>query len=145
MTRAAGDPAARQVYAWEDAIVAPRDASVVPFAAMQVVVDHVWAAEGLRFPPRVRKLPAQARATVARATRLAIEAPATLPSWVLLHEIAHALTAQADGSSDGHGPAFVGTYLRLLVDHARLDRAALEASLHAAGIAFDPAAPPAFA
>jgi len=145
VTRAAGGPAARRVYAWEDAVVAPRDASVIPFAAMQVVVDHVWAAEGLRFPPRVRKLPPQARATVARACRLAIEAPPTLPSWVLLHEIAHALTSTAAGDSDGHGAAFVGTYLRLLVKHARMDRAALEASLRAAGIAFDAAARPRFA
>ena len=51
-------------------VVAPRDASVVAFAAMQSIVDHVWAAEGLRFPPRVRPLPVQARKTVARATRL---------------------------------------------------------------------------
>jgi hypothetical protein len=135
MSRA--DPAARALYAWEDAEVGPRDASRVPFAQLQALVDHVWAAEGLRFPPRVRPLPHQARRTIARATRLAIEAPPVLPSWILLHEIAHALTSTPDGRHQGHGPAFVGMYLRLLVRHAGMPEAALIASLRRAGIAYD--------
>jgi hypothetical protein len=142
MSRA--DPEARRLYAWEDREVAPRDASRVPFAQMQALVDHVWAAEGLRFPPRIRPLPRQARATVARATRLRIEAPAELPSWVLLHELAHCLTSTAEGAHAGHGPAFAGMYLHLLVRHARMPRPALEASLRRAGIAFDAAARPMF-
>lgn len=131
------DSAARRLYAWEDAVVAPRDRSLVPFARLQALVDHVWAAEGRHFPPRIRPLPKQARRTVARATRISIEAPAELPAWVLLHEIAHALIADVDGNGLGHGPDFVATYLRLLVAHARMDRALLEASLRAAGIAWD--------
>lgn len=130
------DAAARRLYAWEDAVVAPRDRSLVAFARLQALVDHLWASEGLRWPPRVRRLPRQARGTVARASRTAIEAPAELPSWVLLHEVAHALTADVDGSHAGHGPDFVGVYLDLLVRHARMDRAVLEASLEAAGIAW---------
>ncbi len=124
--------------------MAPHDRSSVPFARMQALVDHVWAGEGLRFPPRMRPLPRQARRTVARATRTAIEAPAELPSWVLLHEIAHALTSTAEDESDGHGPRFTGMYLRLLDRYARMNRAALEASLRAAGIAWDPDPRPAF-
>jgi hypothetical protein len=139
-----GDAAARRLYAWEDRVVAPRDTGAVPFAQLQALVDHVWAAEGLRFPPRVRPLPRQARRTVARATRLAIEAPPQLPTWVLLHELAHAMTSTAEGASAGHGPIFVGMYLGLLVRHARLPAEELAASLHAAGIAFDLAARPVF-
>lgn len=139
-----GDAAARRLYAWEDAEVAPRDLSRVPFAQLQALVDHVWAAEGLRYPPRIRPLPRQARATVARATRLAIEVPAELPSWVLLHELAHCMTSTAEGGNDGHGPRFVGLYLQLLVRHARMPETALAASLRAAGIPFDPAARPVF-
>ena len=135
---------ANRLYAWEDRAVAPRDRSRVPFARLQSLVDHVWAAEGLRFPPRVRPLPAQARATVARATRLSIEAPPELPSWVLLHELAHAMTSTAEGHNDGHGPRFVGLYLRLLVEHARMPEEELARSLRAAGIAFDPGARPVF-
>ena len=136
MSRA--DPEARRLYAWEDAVVAPRDGSLVPFARLQSLVDHVWAAEGLRWPPRVRRLPRQARRTVARATRTAIEAPAELPSWVLLHELAHAMTSDVEGRNAGHGPDFVGAYLGLLVRHARLDRALLEATLREARIAWTP-------
>jgi hypothetical protein len=136
--------AARRLYAWEDAEVAPRDRSLVPCAQLQALVDHVWQAEGLRFPPRIRPLPRQARRTVARATRTAIEAPAELPTWVLLHEIAHALTSTAEDESDGHGPLFVGMYLRLLARYARMDGAALEASLARAGIAFERDPRPAF-
>ena len=142
MTR--GDPQAAALYAWEDAEVAPRDASRVPFAQLQALVDHVWAAEGLLFPPRVRPLPRQARRTVARATRLSIEAPEVLPTWILLHELAHALTSTAEGANAGHGPAFVGMYLRLLARHARMPEADLAASLRRAGIAYDPAPKPAF-
>jgi hypothetical protein len=124
------DGAARRLYDWEDRVVAPRDTGTVPFAQLQALVDHVWAAEGLRFPPRVRPLPRQARGTVARASRLAIEAPPSLPSWVLLHELAHAMTSTAEGASAGHGPLFVGMYLGLLVRHARMPRGELAASLH---------------
>lgn len=136
------DPEARRLYAWEDAVVAPRDRSLVPFARLQALVDHVWAAEGLRWPPRVRPLPKQARRTVARASRTAIEAPAELPSWVLLHEIAHALTSDVDGNNAGHGPDFIAAYLRLLERHARLDRALLEASLRDAGLTWAQPRPP---
>lgn len=134
MSRA--DRAARLLYAWEDAVVAPRDRGLVPFARLQALVDHVWAAEGRHFPPRVRPLPKQARRTVARATRTSIEAPAELPSWVLLHEIAHALVADVDGNGLHHGPDYVATYLRLLVTHARMERALLEATLREAGVAW---------
>ncbi len=139
-----GDAAARRLYAWEDAVVAPRDRSLVPHARLQALVDHVWAAEGLRWPPRIRPLPKAARRTVARATRTAIEAPEELPSWVLLHEIAHAMTSDAEGRSDGHGPRFTGLYLRLLVRHARLDAALLEVSLAEAGIPWERDARPLF-
>jgi hypothetical protein len=130
------DSAARRLYAWEDSVVAPRDRSLVPFARLQALVDHVWSEEGRHFPPRIRPLPKQARRTVARATRTTIEAPPELPSWVLLHEIAHALTGDVDGNGLDHGPDFVGVYVNLLVRHARLDRAPLEASLRQAGIAW---------
>jgi hypothetical protein len=128
--------AARKLYAWEDTVVAPRDRSLVPYARLQGLVDHVWSEEGRHFPPRIRPLPKQARRTVARATRTSIECPPELPSWVLLHEIAHALTCDVDGNGLDHGADFVGVYLHLLVRHARLDRALLEATLAAAGIAW---------
>jgi hypothetical protein len=130
------DPQATRLYAWEDACVAPRDSSRVQFARMQALIDHVWQAEGLRWPPRLAPLPRQARTLQARASRTRIEAPESLPSWILLHEIAHAMLTDIDGAGPGHGPAFVGLYVHLLVAHARMDRAALERSLTEAGLAF---------
>lgn len=136
-------PRDRRLYAWENRVVAPQDNSVVPFEQMQALVDYVWAAEGLRWPPRVRPR-RPSRTTLATGSRLAIEAPPSLPSWILLHEIAHALTSTADGHGDGHGPDFVGTYVRLLVRHCRLDRAMLAETLAADGIGWTPDPTPAF-
>lgn len=59
----------RRLYAWENRVVAPLDCSVVPFERMQAIVDHVWAAEGLQWPPRVRPRRAS-RATLATGSRL---------------------------------------------------------------------------
>jgi len=132
-----------RLYAWENRVVAPLDRSVVPFDRMQAIVDHVWAAEGLRWPPRVRPRKAT-RATLATGSRLAIEAPGSLPTWILLHEIAHAMTATADDRGAGHGPDFVGIYVRLLVRYCRMDQGMLAASLAAAGIRWNPEAKPAF-
>lgn len=132
-----------RLYAWENRVVAPLDRSIVPFAQMQALVDHVWTGEGLRWPPRMR--PRKASKTIlATGSRLAIEAPETLPSWILLHEIAHAMTSTAEGHGAGHGPDFVGVYVHLLVRYCRLDEAMLAATLTADGIHWNPDARPAF-
>jgi hypothetical protein len=39
-----------------------------------------------------------------------------------------------DGRSEGHGPVFIGLYVRLLVRYLRLDEASLLASLQEARI-----------
>ncbi|WP_347542071.1 hypothetical protein [Roseomonas sp. CAU 1739] len=116
---------------------------MVTFERMQGIVDHVWATEGLRWPPRVRARKAT-RVTLATGSRLTIEAPSTLPSWILLHEIAHAMTSTADGRGAGHGPDFVGIYVQLLVRHCRLDQAMLAETLANDGITWNPEATPAF-
>jgi hypothetical protein len=133
----------RRLYAWENRVVAPLDSSVVPFDRMQAIVDHVWTAEGLKWPPRVRPRK-PSRATLATGSRLAIEAPESLPSWILLHEIAHAMTSTAEGEGKGHGPDFVGIYVHLLVRHCRMDRAMLHETLATDGIRWNPEAKPAF-
>jgi hypothetical protein len=82
---------------------------------------------------------------MARATRTAIEAQAELPTWVLLHELAHAMTTTPEGTSDGHGPRYVGVYVRLLVRYARLDEAMLARTLDEAGVSWSRDARPIFA
>ena len=133
-----------KVYGWEERFVAPCDPSTIGFAQAQGMVDAIWSEMGLCFPPKVEPLPRQARSTMADANRLTIRLALTCPSWWLLHELAHAMTSSHDGRSDGHGAKFMGLYVQLLTRYLRLPEDALLASLHAAGIEFDPQAVPIF-
>jgi hypothetical protein len=108
------------------------------------MVDAIWADLGLKYPPSVERLPRQARRTVAGANRLSLYLPDTTPDWCLLHELAHALSSTADGVSDGHGPVFMGLYVKLLIRYVRLDEAKLLASLGEAGIDVNRTARPVF-
>jgi hypothetical protein len=132
------------VYAWEESFVASRDSSSVAFAQAQGVVDAIWAHMALRFPPKVMRLPRQARATVADATRLLIRLADTTSSWCLLHELAHAMSSTHDGESDGHGPRFMGLYARMLIRYLRVPPDLLGKSLHEAHIEVDMDAVPVF-
>lgn len=133
-----------RVYAWEDRVVAPHGPDLIPFAAAQVMVDAIWAEMGLRWPPKVERLPGQATVRQADATRLRLRLPEALPSWVLLHELAHAMTSTAEGGTDGHGPRFMGLYLQLLERYLRLPAVSLLPSLREAGIKVDLSARPVF-
>ena len=80
----------------------------------------------------------------ADGSRLRLRLPATIPSWLLLHEMAHALSSTEDGASDGHGPIFVGLYVQLLTRYLRLSAPLLIQSAADAGIAIEPKARPLF-
>ncbi len=135
----------QRVYDWEDRVVAPlAGPATIDFAAAQGMVDALWAELGLRFPPRVEPLPPQAHRRIADADRLRLRLPPQCPAWVLLHELAHALSSTAEGHSDGHGPVFMGLYLQLLTRYLRLSEETLLASLAGAGIAVHPGARPLF-
>jgi hypothetical protein len=142
--RPARDAQRSRVYAWEDRVVGRGDSTVIPFAAAQGMVDAIWADLDLRFPPKAEALPKQSRRLQADGSRLRIRLPESFPSWLLLHELAHALTSSHDGVSDGHGPGFMGVYIRLLVRYARLPEAALLQSAKAAGIRVTRDATPSF-
>ena len=133
-----------KVYAWEERFVAARDPTLIRFAQAQGMVDAIWTEFGLRFPPKVERLPRQARSTMADATRLSIRLPASSSSWWLLHELAHAMTSTADGQSDGHGPKFMGLYVKLLGRYLRLPVDTSLMSLEAADIEVDIRAEPIF-
>jgi hypothetical protein len=108
------------------------------------MVDAIWTEMGLTYPPAVEPLPRQSSATVASATRLSIFLPAQIPSWCLLHEIAHAMTSDVDGSSDGHGPIFMGLYIKLISRYLRLDPDRILESAAVDGIAVASDASPIF-
>lgn len=124
--------------------MAPWDPTIVLFPAAQAMVAAIWSDCGLRYPPEVEPLPRHATATIARADRLAVCLSERTPSWCLLHELAHAMTTTVDGRSDGHGPIFIGVYVRLLVRYLRLDEAELRRSLQHAGIGIARDARPVF-
>jgi hypothetical protein len=126
-----------RVYAWEDRFVAPHDPSAVACAQAQGMVDAIWAEMGLRFPPKVVRLPRQARTTIADATRLLIRLADPTSSWCLLHELAHAMSCTHEGESDGHGRRFMGLYAQLLIRYLRIPADALCKSLHDADIDVD--------
>jgi hypothetical protein len=123
-----------RVYDWENRIVVPHDRTQVPIAAAQAMVDAIWAEMGLLYPPRVEPLPAAVRKRLAEADRLTIRLPVSVPSWCLLHEMAHAMTSDHDGRSDGHGPLFMGIYVQLLCRYMRFDEAHLRATAAETGI-----------
>lgn len=141
MTRVADRQRAR-VYAWEDVIVTVADKSVVPFPLAQGMVDAIWSELGLRFPPKVERLPRQSRCLQGDGARLRLRLPDVIPSWLLLHELAHALSSTADGVSDGHGPVFMGLYIKLLTLYLRMPALTLIGSATEAGIVVDAEARP---
>jgi hypothetical protein len=109
------------------------------------VLVEVRRAAGLRVldrperrPARVVPLPWQTSPTIASANRLSILLGDRTPSWCVLHELAHAMTSHADGRSDGHGPVFMGVYVRLIVRYLGLDPQTLNDSLRDAGIEIIP-------
>ena len=116
----------------------------MPFAAAQGMVDAIWSELGLVHPPKVERLPRQSRRLQADGSRLRLRLPAVIPSWLLLHELAHALSSTEDGASDGHGPDFMGLYVQLLTRYLRLPAAALIISAIDAGIAIHSGARPLF-
>ena len=132
------------VYAWEDRVVAPHAPDLIPFPAAQAMVDAIWAEMGLRWPPKMERLPPQATAHQADASRLRLRLPEALPSSIALHDLTHAMTSTAEGGTDGHGPRFMGLYLQLLERYLRLPAATLLPSLQEAGIKVDLAARPVF-
>ena len=81
---------------------------------------------------------------IADASRLTLRLRPLIPSWCLLHELAHAMTSTHDGQSDGHGPIFVGIYVQLLGRYLRLDQGWLLQTLQEAGVVVCPNARPAF-
>lgn len=98
-------------YAWEAGLGVERDS--VPYDQIQSIVDHVWASEGLKYPPKVKPLPKQVRKHIADATRLHLRFGETASTKTILHEIGHAMTTDFDGNGDSHGPHFVGTLMLL--------------------------------
>ena len=107
------------------------------------MVNAIWAEMGLRYPPKVEPLPKQTTHTIASADGLSIFLGERIPSWCLLHELAHDMTS-TDETSDGHSSQFMGVYLKLLARYLRLDLRQLLKSAGEDGVAVDVVAVPVF-
>lgn len=99
------------VYRWEDEIVRPYDTNKITIDTAQLIVNHIWEREGRKHPPQV----VLKRRGNADATRLKIRLPENmLYTWIVIHELSHSLTSNADGASNGHGAWYMQVYTRLL-------------------------------
>lgn len=110
------DAQKRKLYRWERAVIAPYDGTGdVAFENIQSIVDYVWEELGKEYPPKVVRIQRNADCW-ARASRMELQVPnryAGIPTWVILHELAHCLTSNSDGESHHHGARFLGVYMML--------------------------------
>lgn len=131
------------VYAWERQNVMPFDRNVVPFEQIESIVKYVWASEKLSFPPLVEKLPSQARKG-GDGCRTKVRFQGATYTFIILHELAHALTGICTGETNKHGALFMGMYCQLLNRYLNLDFDKLVQSAKEAGLKVKPDAKPVF-
>ncbi len=126
--RVVGDYQQKRVYAWERKHVAPFDTAKISIETAEQIVNYVWAEEGLQHPPKVEYI-RDKRARSATGCRLKVRFPdGLLYSWVVLHELAHAMTSNVDGASCQHGPKYMKVYINLLHKYQRLDYLQMKAT-----------------
>lgn len=133
-----------RLYAWEREVVAPQGGIPVAYDRAQMMVDAVWLAAGLLYPPTVVPMPAQNRRAWAKANRTQIwlNPEATTPEWVVLHEIAHSMAGTVDGESDGHGGDYLWQYMTLVDRHLKIPMPVLMFTANKSGLVFNVGAKP---
>lgn len=112
-----------KVYEWEQTYVAPKDRnSGLDFDSISFISDYIWMMEDLQHPPKILPLDSRDQAG-GKGERLALYFPKErkTPTWIIIHEIAHALTSEIEGNSHRHGPYYVGCYIHLLSKYLKLD------------------------
>jgi hypothetical protein len=144
VTRRATDPQARRAYEWEDRWLAPIQRRVVTLSGAQSVVDGIFLGNGWRWPPKVRAIAKQATTKAGQANRQFIWLHERTPDWVLCHEVAHSLTGIVEGGSDGHGPDWLGLYIKLLAQVCEMPVPMLLFTLKDAGLTWNLGASPWF-
>ena len=132
-----------KVYAWEDKYIAPFDKSNVPFDNIDGIVKYIWEQEGLKYPPEVKKIDVRKHA-LGTGCRTAVRFQENTPTWLILHELAHAMTSTVYNESNRHGALFLGIYIQLASRYLKLDFTALVDSAIACGLRVDAEARPVF-
>jgi len=134
----------QRVYDWENTVVQPQSSRIVKFEQAQAFVDGVWLALGLRFPPRVELMPAQAKTRWATGNRARLQLRDKTPAWIILHELAHSITQEHDKDHESHGADFVGVYIKLLEKVLNIPTIMLMYTLKEHGVRYNLAAQPKF-
>jgi hypothetical protein len=128
------DKQKQAVYDWEKTNIALHDTTKVPFDQIEKLVKFIWTMEGYEYPPQVIPLPKQCSKAAGDATRTTIRFKETTYTWIVIHEVAHSLTSNADGTSNHHGALFMGLYCQLAARYLRLSFDELATSAEQAGL-----------
>ncbi len=124
-----------KVYRWENKLPT---GEWLTFDEIEAYVLTVWEKEGLQWPPFVQKMHKNEKTNAGSATRCHMHFPEEgADEQTILHELAHVMTATAHGHCDGHGPMFVGVYMRLLCEHLATPLFQTMYTAQAAGIDYD--------
>lgn len=135
-----------KVYSWENKYVAPHDNSHVEYEHIQGLIDYVWQNEGYQYPPKLMPMAKQKTRAMASATRntIKVHEGKSIPTWVVLHEVAHSITSVLEGGSNMHCEDFMGIYIKLLVKYLKLDLCVLMYTCKLAKVKYNLSAKPYF-
>lgn len=103
----------QRVYNWQTSIP---DGGRIRFENAQSIVDHIWASEGLSFPPKVLPVHPNEKKAAGKANRLNVWLQAEVSLRTIIHELAHSMSTELDDSQEvtGHGPWFMGLYMKMI-------------------------------
>lgn len=132
-----------KVYKWEMKAIAPHDYTKVDFNAIEAIVKYVWDNEGLKYPPIV-KLMAKQKLAGGTGNRNIVQFPESTYTWIILHELSHAMTCNVNGESNQHGALFLGIYMQLASRYLKIPMNILTESADKDGLRFNLEAKPAF-
>lgn len=130
------DSQRNKVYTWERSVVSPRDTIRIPLDRIQGLVNYIWRAEGLEYPPVVEPLHTNDTAG-GRGCRTRVRFPEHgTYTWIVIHELAHAMNSSIFSEEDAeindiHGPNFVGIYVNLINKYLKIDLMLLLGSIKA--------------
>ena len=134
----------RRVYAWEQKCIYPFDRNKVAASQAQSVVNYIWENEGLQYPPIVDLIDAKVKRWAGQACRTHIWLQPNVSTAVIVHELAHSLTMAIDDNMEGHGPKFVGMYMKLLEKYCNMNLLMLIHTAASHGIKTDLSVKPLF-
>ena len=132
-----------KVYKWEQDHIAPHDKGVVTFPNIASIVNYIWENEKLKYPPLVSPIPSRL-AAVADANRTELRFRKSTNTWIILHELAHAMTTLCNDRSNYHGALFLGVYCNLVSKYMKVNKETLVSSVIKSGLEIEPNTIPVF-